>query len=125
MNADLNNLQGLAAQADAEAIALDTPAEGQGAEVQAGPQAPDYQIEASGAVDTFAAFVVGFAPKAESLWTDKAKARTAAALAPVLEKYNFSFGVLPPEVTFILVAGPLLWQTSRVVAAQIDRKSVV
>lgn len=118
MNADLNNLQGLAAQADAEAIALDTPAEGPGAEVQAGPQAPDYQIEARGAVDLFSAMVVGYAPKAESVWTEPAKARTAAALAPVLEKYGFTFGALPCELTFVIVAGPLLWQSSRIVAAQ-------
>ena len=32
----------------------------------------------------------------------------AAALVPVMEKYGFSFGNLPPELTFVVVAGPLL-----------------
>jgi len=69
-------------------------------------------------VDMFAAMAVGYAPKADSVWTEQAKARTAMALAPVMEKYAFSFGAMPPELTLIIVAGPLLWQTSKLVAAQ-------
>ena len=119
MTTDLDNLEGIAAQADAGAVSMDNPpgADGQGADLVA-PQGPDYMTEARGAVDLFATMVVGYAPKAESIWTEPAKARTAAALAPVLEKYGFSFGAMPCELTLIIVAGPLLWQSSRIVAAQ-------
>lgn len=118
MNTDLDNLDHLATQADAGAIAIDTPqgAEGEGGELVA--QGPDYMIEARGTVDMFTAMMVGYAPKCESVWTEPAKARTAAALAPVMEKYGFNFGSMPPELTLIIVAGPLLWQSSRIVAAQ-------
>lgn len=114
---DLDQLDHIAATADAGAISMDTPpnAEGEG---EAIAQAPDYFTEARGTVDMFAAMVVGYAPKAESVWTEQAKTRTAAALAPVMEKYGFSFGALPPELTLMIVAGPLLWQSSRIVAAQ-------
>ena len=115
---DLDRLDNIAAQADAGAVSMDTPqdAEGQGTELV--PMGPDYMMEARGTVDMFAALVVGYAPKAESVWTEAAKSRTAAALAPVMEKYAFSFGSMPPELTLLIVAGPLLWQTSRIVAAQ-------
>jgi hypothetical protein len=112
MNQDLENLEQVAQQADGGAATVD---ESTGEEV---PQGADYGIEARGAVDMFAAMVVGYAPKAEKVWTDAAKHRTAAALAPVMEKYGFSFGALPPELTLMIVAGPLLWQSSRIVAAQ-------
>ena len=115
---DLDKLDNLAAQADAGAVSMDNPPgeDGQGTELV--PMGPDYMLEARGTVDMFAALVVGYAPKAESVWTDQAKQRTAAALAPVMEKYAFSFGNMPPELTLMIVAGPLLWQTSRIVAAQ-------
>lgn len=121
---DLDKLDGIAEQADAGAVSMDTqPGEdGQGGELV--PMGPDYMLEARGTVDMFAALVVGYAPKAESVWTDQAKQRTAAALAPVMEKYGFSFGNMPPELTLLIVAGPLLWQTSRIVAAQMaDEKA--
>jgi hypothetical protein len=117
MTTDLDNLEHIAASADAGAMSMDTPhnEDGHG---EAIAQGPDYYTEARGTVDMFAAMVVGYAPKAESVWTEQAKARTAAALAPVMEKYNFSFGAMPPELTLMIVAGPLLWQSSRIVAAQ-------
>ena len=112
MNEDLDKLEQVAVQADGGAQQLEQTT---GEEVQ---QGADFGIEARGAVDMFAAMVVGYAPKAESVWTEAAKHRTAAALAPVMEKYGFSFGALPPELTLMIVAGPLLWQSSRIVAAQ-------
>lgn len=116
---DLDKLDGMAAQADAGAVSMDTPLGEDGhTGTELVPMGPDYMIEARGAVDMFAALVVGYAPKAESVWTEPAKHRTAAALAPVMEKYAFSFGSMPPELTLLIVAGPLLWQSSRIVAAQ-------
>lgn len=82
------------------------------------PPPVDYATEAAGAVDMFAALVNGYCPNTEPLWSAAVRIRVSGALAPVMEKYQFTFGNLPPELTFIIVAGPVLWQTSRVVAAQ-------
>lgn len=117
---ELDQLDGLVAQADAGAASLDAPAvAGEGGELAA-PQGPDFAGEARGMVDMFAALVVGYAPKAEPLWGEGTKARVSMALAPVLEKYGFTLGAMPCELTLIVVAGPVLWQTSRVVAAQMN-----
>lgn len=114
---DLDTLAGVAAAADAGALEAD--GQGQQAEggevVQAGP---NFGQEAEGAVEMFTGLLVGYAPAAASIWTPEAKQRTAAALVPVMEKYGFSFGNLPPELTFAFVAGPLLWQSARVVGQQ-------
>lgn len=123
---DLDQLTHLADQADAGAIEIDAAArgpelDGEGNPVVVAPPT-DYQREAAGCVDMFAALVVGFAPKAAPIWSPEAKERTAMALAPVLEKYGFTFGNMPPELTLAIVAGPLLWQTSRVVAEQINEQ---
>lgn len=113
---DLDNLTAQAAEADAGAIALDPAAQ---ADAQA--QAPaDFNREATIAVDMFAGLLCGFAPKCESIWTTQAKDRTAKALAPVLEKYGVTMDTLPVELGLVIVAGPLLWQSSKVVAAQIE-----
>ena len=116
---DLDNLDALAAQADEGTQAIDNPVD-----PNAPPPPPptDYGREASGAVELFAGLVVGYAPKAAGTWNPEAKQRTAAALAPVLEKYGFTFGGMPPEIILALVAGPLLWQSSRVVAAQMEEE---
>lgn len=114
---ELDTAEMMAIAAAADEGTQDTP-QGVPQDTPQEPAAPDYDTEARGAVDMFAALVVGYAPAAESVWTEPAKARTAAALAPVMEKYGFSFGSLPPELTLMIVAGPLLWQSSRLVAAQ-------
>lgn len=114
MTTELDQLAAQAAAADAGAVAMDTPPE----DGQQEQQGPDYAIEARGTVDMITAMIVGYAPKTESVWTDAAKGRVAMALAPVLEKYGFSFGSMPCELTLAIVAGPLLWQSSRIVAAQ-------
>lgn len=121
---DLDNLDGLAAQADAGAVSMDTPPgpDGQGPGTELASVGPDYLTEARGIVDMFAAMVVGYAPKAESVWTDPDKSRTAAALAPVMKKYAFTLGGMPCELALIIVAGPLLWQSSKIVAAQMAEK---
>ena len=112
MNEDLEKLEHVATQAD---IGTQPVEEVTGEEA---PQVADYATEARGAVDMFSAMVVGYAPKTQTVWTESAKTRTAMALAPVMEKYGFTFGALPPELTLMIVAGPLLWQSSRIVAAQ-------
>lgn len=113
----LDNLDTIASEADAGAIALDPVAQ---AEAQAAANAPDFGQEATIAVDMFAGLLCGFAPKCESIWTTQAKDRTAKALAPVLQKYEITMDKMPVELGLVIVAGPLLWQSSKVVAAQIE-----
>lgn len=117
---ELDQLHGLAAEADA--AALPPPAEVQALDAAGNPlpPPPDFLTEAQGAVDMFSALVVGWCPKAETIWSPETKGRIAGALAPVMEKYGFSFGSMPPELMLIIVAGPPLWQSSRMVAEQIN-----
>lgn len=120
MTTELDSLHGLALEADA--AALPPPAEVPAMD-EAGnplPPPPDFLTEAQGAVDMFSALVVGWCPKAAGIWSDDTKGRIAGALAPVMEKYGFSFGAMPPELTLLIVAGPPLWQSSRLVAEQIN-----
>lgn len=124
------NLEQELAQARAEDMADglaepgQLPAEGaEGAvpmpEAQPGP---DYHREASGAVDMFAAMLTGFAPKAADIWTPGTKQAVAGAMVPVMEKYGFSFGAMPPEVLLLIVAGPPVYQSARLMADTIEEK---
>lgn len=79
---------------------------------------PDPTHEAMGVVELVAAMVCGYAPKATAIWTDTAKMRTAQALAPVMQKYGVSMGAFPCELTLVIVAGPVLWQSAKVMAEQ-------
>lgn len=116
---DLHALETETKDADAVITATAMPdATGEpSAEETAAPVA-DYQTEAAQAVDMFAALIVGYAPGTADIWNDGTKGRVAAALAPVMAKYGVSFGSLPPELTLIVVAGPPLYMSARIVAAQ-------
>ena len=123
MTIEQNDLDALQALADTTDIANGAPIVGADGEVL--PPAPpprDWMNEAGGAVDTFAALAVGYAPAAADLWDAVAKDRIKAALAPVMEKYNFSLGALPPELTLLIVAGPVLYQTSKIIGAQMQEQ---
>lgn len=109
-----------AAQIDALAGVAAEPAPGE--EAAQLPAPIDYLTESRGAVDMVAALVVGFAPKAAEIWDDGTKNRVSAALAPVLEKYGFTFGAMPPEMLLVIVAGPPLWQSARLVADEVEAK---
>lgn len=117
---DLDQLHGLALATDAEALPPQAEQPQIGEDGQPLPPPPDFATEAAGAVDMFAALVVGWCPKAETIWTTETKGRIAGALVPVMEKYGFTFGNMPPEIMLIVVAGPPLWQSSRLVAEQIN-----
>lgn len=111
---DLDHLDGLAAQVDA-----DTSGTAPDGTMIADQPAPiNYAREAAATVDTFAALVTGYCPPAGELWSDSKKAAVTAALTPVMEKYGFTISALPCEVVLIMTAGPLLYQTSKMVAAQ-------
>jgi hypothetical protein len=119
---ELANLQALADTVDTDNGQHLTGEDGQ--PLPPAEPVKDFAGEARAAVDTFAALAVGYAPAAGDLWDDAAKSRIAAALGPVMEKYGFSLGALPPELTLIIVAGPVLYQTSKIIAAQMaDQKA--
>jgi len=114
---DLEQLSAMASEVDGVAAAAGMTQEQQ-EQAQQEQQGPDYAKEAAGMVDMFTAMVTGYAPATVGIWNDAAKQRTAAALAPVLEKYGVSFGALPVELTLAIVAGPLLWQSARAISQQ-------
>ena len=113
---DLDQLAGMAAESDLGAKALDP------VDPNAPPPPPvlNYQTEARGMVDMFAAFATGYAPKCAPIWDEETKARISIATAPVMEKYGFTLGNIPPELILVGVAGPVLYQTSKVIAQQIN-----
>jgi hypothetical protein len=115
---DLDHLDALAAQVDGEHLEVTAD----GVALADVPAPTNYGQEAAATVDTFAALLVGYCPAAADLWTDDKKAAVSAALAPVMEKYGFTLGALPVELVLIITAGPLLYQSSKLVAAQMKRE---
>lgn len=113
---DLDNLDALAAQVDADA----TGTLPDGTLIADQPAPVNYGQEAAATVDTFAALLVGYCPAAAELWTEDKKQAVAMALAPVLEKYGITLGALPCELVLIITAGPLLYQSAKLVAAQMQ-----
>lgn len=114
MTTELDQLAGFAAEVDATTKPPELTPEGQPVPVL------DFGTEAQQAVDMFAGLVTGYAPATAELWSADAKARVSATLAPVLEKYGVTVGTLPPELLLIVTAGPLLYQTSKIVALQMQ-----
>lgn len=118
INSDLDALQGLAAKTDADhggtlpdgTLIADQPAQ------------VNYANEAQATVATIAAMITGYCAPAGELWTDDKQAAVAGALAPVMEKYQFTIGALPCELVLIITAGPLLYQTSKIIATQMARE---
>lgn len=125
-NAGLDQLAGLAAAADAESFTVANP----GVVVEAAPVV-NYHTEAAGLTDMVAALICGYEPKCLPLWGADRKAAIAGALAPVMEKYNFTLGAIPPEITLIIIAAPPLYQSMKIIAdgmkpkAQADIKKPV
>lgn len=75
-------------------------------------------MEAAGAVDMLGAMICGYSPACAPLWSPETKQRMAASVAPVMEKYGFSFGAMPCELTALVVCGPVLYQSARIIGAQ-------
>jgi len=107
---DLENLAGLAAEADG--LAPPPPGAEPAEPEQTGPT-PEEQ--ASDMVNAFAGFVASYAPDTEAVWTPEARARSAAAIAPLMVKYNLSLMAIPPELTAAIVVGPLLYRSATIV----------
>lgn len=115
----MDSLDNLAAQADADHLG----AAPDGTLIADQPAPVNYATEAAGGVDMFAAMVGGYCPPAGALFTDDKKQAIVAAMVPVMEKYNFSFGALPCELVLAIVAGPVLYQASKLVAKQMREES--
>jgi len=111
-------LGGLAADIDAQAHeALNPGAAAAAAEAEA--NAPDYGKGAAGIVDLVSAMLDGYAPGAG--WGDKQRGMMAASIAPVLEKYGWDLNsAMPCEVVALMVCGPALYQSAKVVALKIQ-----
>jgi hypothetical protein len=105
------DLAALQAQIDGAAPAA-APAE---------PQGPDFNTEATSLVDMVAAMICGYEPKCLPLWGDDRKQGIAAALVPVMEKYNFTLGNIPPEITLLIMVGPPLYQSSKIIAEGMNK----
>jgi hypothetical protein len=88
------------------------------------PVGPDFGTEASQMTDLVAAMITGYEPKTLHIWDEPRKAQIAASLAPVLEKYNFTLGNIPPEFYLLMLVGPPLYQSSKIIADGMNRREV-
>jgi hypothetical protein len=86
------------------------------------PPSIDFNAEASETTNFIAGMICAYCPACESTWNAETKSRVAYVLAPVLEKYGVSIGSLPPEIMLLIVAGPPLYQSSRLIALMIKEK---
>lgn len=111
---ELDNLAGLAATVDGEHLGS-LP---DGSAIADQPAPVDYAGEAAMTVDTVAALITGYCPATTDLWSADKKAAVTAALAPVYEKYGFTMGGMPCELVLLITAGPLLYQSSKLIAHQ-------
>lgn len=112
---ELDGLAGLAGEVDGEHLG----AMPDGTAIADQPAPVDYASEAAMTVDTIGALIVGYCPATAELWGTDKKAAVSQALAPVYEKYGFTMGGMPCELVLIVVAGPLLYQSSKLIAHQI------
>jgi hypothetical protein len=109
---ELDQLAGVAAATDAGAAMPQLDQTG-------APVAPiNYGAESAAAVAMFAGLLTGYCPATAPLWDQATQARVSITLAPVLEKYGITVGTLPCELLLIVTAGPLLYQSARLVATQ-------
>ena len=117
---DLDQLDAVAAAADEGAGAVDNPAAP--GEQQAAPAGPDYAGQATMGLDLFTSMLAGYAPATAEVFTPECKGRIVAAAVPVMEKYGFTFEKVPPELVLLAVAGPPMYQASRLVATRMERE---
>lgn len=115
-NHELNGLAGLVMEVDGGAAAVSSPGDPNAPEVI--PAGPDYGMEARGAVDMLGAMVCGYSPACEPLWQEQKKAAMAASIAPVMEKYGFTFGAMPCEMLALVVCGPVLYQSAKIIGRE-------
>ena len=118
MSESLEALAGEAQQIDAEISANKpgaAPADEQ-PEQAAAQEITGFQQQAQMMVDLFVGMLTGYAPETKPIWSYDTRARVADALWPVLQKYNFTMGNMPPELTLLIMAAPPLWMSMKIVA---------
>lgn len=113
-------LGGMASDIDAQAFEAINP--GAAAAAAEAAQGPDYVTEARGTVEFFGAMLDGYAPGAG--FKPEQVTAMSHAVAPVMEKYGFTLGAMPCELVALIVCGPILYQSSKVVAAKIQADKV-
>lgn len=121
---ELDKLDDLAAEADLDKNA---PAGTVLPDANPEPQPPGPEEQALDLVNGFAGLLVGYAPDTATIWTPEARASSAAVIAPLMVKYNFSLMAIPPELTAAIVVGPLLYRSATIVGEKIkaDRAAKV
>lgn len=122
LNPDLAGLANLAAGVDEEVREVEQPGQAGDAAMPGAPQGPDYLTEARSMVDLGGALVTGYCPEAVVHWSDETKGNMAASLAPVMEKYGWTTGGMPVELTAALVCGPVVWASAQLIKAKIARE---
>ncbi|MYM39653.1 hypothetical protein [Duganella qianjiadongensis] len=111
---ELDQLAGVVAAADEHAAAGLPPQPGQEPEPPA-PVVPGADEQAVDLVNTFAGLLAAYAPDTAAIWTEHARQASAAAIAPLMIKYNISITAMPPELTAAIVVGPLLYRSATIV----------
>ncbi|WP_250479127.1 MULTISPECIES: hypothetical protein [unclassified Caballeronia] len=109
-------LGGMAADIDGQAHEAMNPGAAQAA-AEAAAAAPDYLTEAKGTVEFLGAMLDGYAPGAG--FKPAEVERMSMAVAPVMEKYGFTLGAMPCELVALIVCGPVLYNSAKVVAAKL------
>lgn len=111
-------LGGLAAEVDTQAHEALNPGAAAAA-AEAAANGPDYAKGAAGIVELLSAMLDGYAPGAG--WHEQQRAQMAASVAPVIEKYGWDLNTaMPCELVALMVCGPALYQSARVVALKIQ-----
>jgi hypothetical protein len=111
-------LGSLAAEVDAQAHEALNPGAAQAA-ADAAANGPDYAKGAAGIVELVSAMLDGYAPGAG--WQEAQRTQMAASIAPVLEKYGWDLNTaMPCELVALMVCGPALYQSAKVVALKIQ-----
>jgi hypothetical protein len=82
------------AQIAADAAAIDPPQVAPGTEAAAPSEPVDYYTDAKGLTDIAAESLAAFYPRTEAVLSPDRREKFAAALAPVMEKYGLSLGVI-------------------------------
>lgn len=113
---ELDQLAGLAAAADADSA---PPAGAPAPENEPAQNVPGPDEQALDMINGFAGLLAGYAPDTTAIWTEQARQASAAAIAPLMVKYNFSLMAIPPELTAAIVVGPLLYRSASIVGDKI------
>lgn len=112
--AEIDQLAGRISETETLPGAEDPGQDPEHADLDAAPAS--FLDDASMCVDLFVMFAIEYCPPVEPLWPKDKKQKVSQALSVVFKKYNFSFARFGPEIGLLVVAGPVLYQTSKMIA---------